>query len=56
MNTAISNYEKMKNAMAESLLQYDQDKMIQKFSLQADSYYLYMTFVDRPYRIISTMA
>lgn len=52
MNTAISNYEKMKNAMAESFLQYDQDKMIQKFSLQADSYYLYMTFVDRPYRII----
>lgn len=48
---AVSNYEKMKLAMAESFLQYDQDKMIQKFSLQADPNYLYMTFVNRPYRI-----
>ena len=48
---AISNYEKMKNAMAESFLHYDQGEMIRKFSLQADPNYLYMTFVNRPYRI-----
>ena len=47
----VSNYEKMKNAMAESFLHYDQGEMIRKFSLQADPNYLYMTFVNRPYRI-----
>lgn len=34
--TKISNYEKMKNQMAEEFLKYDQEKMIQKFSLEQD--------------------
>lgn len=51
MSTAGSNYEKMKHAMAGSFLQYDQDKIIGKFSLQADRDSLYVTFVNRPYRI-----
>ena len=48
---AVSNYEKMKLAMAESFLQYDQKKMIQKFSLQTDRDFLYITFLNRPYRV-----
>ena len=32
-------------------LRYDQETMIEKFSLDADSKYLYLEFVSRPYRI-----
>ena len=46
-----SNYEKMKNSVNDSFLQYDQENMIRKFSLQHDSDYLYITFIERTYRI-----
>ena len=32
----ISNYEKMKNDMANVFLKYDQEEMIQKFSLESN--------------------
>ena len=47
----ISNYEKMKDHMAVVFLQYDQEKMIQKFALEHDKTYLYIDFVGRKYRI-----
>ena len=47
----ISNYDKMKNNMASTFLQYDQEKMIQKFLLEYDETYLYIFFVARNYRI-----
>lgn len=46
-----SNYDKMKNDMASSFLQYDQEKIIQKFSLEHDDTYLYISFLARNYRI-----
>ncbi len=47
----ISNYEKMKNNMAEVFLQYDQEKMAQKFGLDHDEKYLYIRCLSRPCRI-----
>lgn len=47
----LSNYEKMKNSMSKTFLQYDREKMIQKFSLKYDSAYLYLTFIGHEYRI-----
>ena len=49
-----SNYEKMKNSVNEYFLRYDQENMIQKFSLQYDPTYLYITFVGHTYRIDRT--
>ena len=46
-----SNYEKMKNSVNNSFLQYSQENMIQKFSLQHDLDYLYITFIGHTYRI-----
>lgn len=46
-----SNYEKMKNSVNDSFLQYDQENMIRKFSLRYDSDYLYIAFIDHIYRI-----
>lgn len=46
-----SNYEKMKISMRKFFLQYDQEKMIHKFSLRNDSSYLYLTFIGHEYRI-----
>ena len=51
MTKAITNYDKTKISMARVFLQYDQDAMIQKYSLEHDSDWLYMMFVNRPYRI-----
>ena len=47
----ISNYEKAKISMARVFLQYDQAAMIHKYSLEYDSDWLYITFVNRIYRI-----
>lgn len=47
----ISNYEKMKNDMAGVFLQYDQEKMIQKFGLAHDESHLYISCLERKYRI-----
>lgn len=49
--TKISNYEKMKNQMAVEFLNYDQEKMIQKFSLEHDEHNLFFYFLNRKYRI-----
>lgn len=49
--TKISNYEKMKNSMAEMFLRYDQGKMVRKFGLDQDKNYLYICCLNRPYRI-----
>ena len=46
-----SNYEKMKDSMADVFLRYDQEKMIRKFALKHDEAFLYVDFVGRPYRI-----
>ena len=46
-----SNYAKMRDAMADVFLQYDQSAMIRKFGLEHDAAYLYVVFVNRRYRI-----
>ena len=46
-----SNYDRMKDSMAEVFLQYDQGRMIRKFSLEHDEKYLYIWFLGRNYRI-----
>lgn len=46
-----SNYEKMKDDMASVFLEYDQEKMIRKFSLEHDENYLFIFFTGRRYRI-----
>ena len=51
MEKKISNYETMKNDMADVFLKYDQNAMIQKFNLEHDEHYLYICFVCRKYRI-----
>lgn len=51
MKQRISNYEKMKNEMADAFLQYDQEKMIRKFGLDNDGGFLYIWFLNRKYRI-----
>ena len=45
------NYEKMKHSMLKAFLQYDQETMIQKYSLKQDSFWLYLSFINRSYRI-----
>lgn len=47
----LSNYEKMKNDMSASFLQYDQQTMIQKFALEHNETYIYICFFSRNYRI-----
>ena len=51
MINTITNYEKTKNSMANVFLQYDQEVMINKFSLKHDPAWLYVSFVKRLYRI-----
>ena len=50
-NRISSNYEKMKNDMADVFLQYDQEKMIHKFGLMYDDDFLYIDCLNRKYRI-----
>ena len=45
------NYMLMALKMREQFLKYDQRAMIDKFSLKADSEYIYLNYVLRPYRI-----
>lgn len=47
----VSNYEITRNRMRDEFIKYDQEKMIQKFSLKNDRQYLYLDFMGRPYRI-----
>ena len=51
MINTITNYEKTKISMAKVFQQYDQETMINKFSLMHDSDWLSITFVNRVYRI-----
>ena len=51
MEERISNYEITKRRVQKDFLKYDQEKMIQKFSLKADENYLYITFIGHSYRI-----
>ena len=51
MQGTISNYEVMKQSMAGAFLTYDQKTMINKFMLESDPLWIYMTFVGRRYRI-----
>ena len=46
-----NNYEQMRDKMRGAFLQYDQQKMIDKFHLDHDAAYLYLTFLSRAYRI-----
>ena len=54
MREKISNYETMKQAMAASFLNYNQQKMIHQFCLKFDEAYLYFTLLERSYRIDRT--
>ena len=47
----ISNYEITKRRVQKDFLKYDQEKMIEKFSLQFDEHYLYIQFIGHLYRI-----
>ena len=51
MTKAINNYDKTKISMAHVFLQYDQATMIHKYSLDHNSDWLYITFINRTYRI-----
>ena len=42
MEERISNYEITKRRVQKDFLKYDQEKMMQKFSLKADENYLYI--------------
>lgn len=46
-----SNYEIMRDRMRPEFLKYDQGEMIRKFSLEADSDYIYLSMLTRPYRV-----
>lgn len=47
----ITNYDLMRNQMRGEFIKYNQAKMIQKYSLENDEYYLYLDFTLRHYRI-----
>ena len=51
MINPVTNYDKTKMSMAHVFLQYNQTAMIYKYSLEHDSDWLYITFVNRIYRI-----
>lgn len=46
-----SNYDIMRDRMQFKFLEYDQQHMIDKFNLEYDEEYLYLSFIVRPYRI-----
>ena len=46
-----SNYEITRDRMRIEFLKYDQEHMIRKFSLKSDRSYLYISFMQRAYRI-----
>ena len=46
-----SNYEIMRNQMRGEFVKYNQQKMIEKFSLRNDEEYIYIDFMLREYRI-----
>lgn len=46
-----SNYAYTQQQMQRAFLQYDQAAMVEKFRLEQDAEYLYLSFVRRPYRV-----
>ena len=51
MEKKTSTYEITKHRVQGDFLKYDQEKMIQKFSLKHDEQYLYINFIGHFYRI-----
>ncbi len=49
--TPLSNYERMRQRMAEAFLQYDQAQIIRKFALMHDETFLYVDLLARRHRI-----
>ena len=47
----VSNYAITKRRVQKEFLKYDQEKMIQKFSLDSDDDFLYIRFISHLYRI-----
>ena len=47
----VSNYEITKRRVQGEFLKYDQERMIQKFNLDADENYLYIKFIGHLYRL-----
>ncbi len=47
----VSNYDIMRDKMEKKFLEYDQKKMTDKFGLEYDDDYIYITFIARPYRV-----
>ena len=48
---AVSNYDITRDRVRGVFLQYDQQKMIDKFALKSDDTYIYVTMLRREYRI-----
>ena len=51
MEKSITNYDKIKISMAHVFLRYGQAAMIHKYSLDYNSDWLYITFINHTYRI-----
>lgn len=51
---AVSNYDKTRNSMEKKFLEYDQNHMIDKFSLKYSEKYLFINFLSMEYRIDRT--
>ncbi|HMM07329.1 MAG TPA: DUF3786 domain-containing protein [Clostridiales bacterium] len=49
--TEENNYEKTKSRAEKEFLRYPQEEMIETCGLRADADFLYITFLNRPYRI-----
>ena len=47
MTKALTNYDKIKISTAHVFLQYNQATMIHKYSLDYNSDWLYITFINR---------
>ena len=46
-----SNYDRQVDIGREYFLQYDQEKLVKKYHLQADDQYLYITYLSQQFRI-----
>lgn len=49
--SGISNYDRQVDIARGIFLQYDQQRMVKKFSLPADDAFLYLTYLNTPFRI-----
>ena len=51
MTERVSNYDLQVDIAKKIFLEYDQERMIRKFSLEADGQYLYLHYLNTPCRI-----